>query len=211
MNPVTSGPRAHRTPPRTRTASTDVRAALVNAAERLLEAEGPDALAVRRIALEAGVAPMGVYNHFGSKQGIVDELFQRGFDTLRDTFADIDRTDARAALVESGLQYRALALRRPRTYGVMFDRAVADYEPSPAAREHAQASFAELVALVQHGMDEGVIRADDATDAAQQMWSACHGAVSLELRGLGFVDDRDAHHRRLVETMLRGLSTPRAT
>ena len=39
-------------------------AALLASAAELLEQEGPDGLSVRRIAAAAGVAPMGVYNHF---------------------------------------------------------------------------------------------------------------------------------------------------
>ena len=58
--------------------------ALLDAASELLEQEGPDALSVRRIAAAAGVAPMGVYNHFASKFGIIDALFMDGFGRLSD-------------------------------------------------------------------------------------------------------------------------------
>ncbi|MGH3855747.1 MAG: TetR/AcrR family transcriptional regulator, partial [Pseudonocardiaceae bacterium] len=51
-----------------------------NAAERLLN--HLNALAVRDIAARAGVAPMGVYNRFGSKDGILNALLQQGFDEL---------------------------------------------------------------------------------------------------------------------------------
>jgi AcrR family transcriptional regulator len=51
---------------RTRTPSVAMEAALLEAAAGILETEGPDALSVRRIAATAGVAPMGVYNHFKS-------------------------------------------------------------------------------------------------------------------------------------------------
>ena len=54
-------------------------------------------------------------------------------------------------------------------------------------------------------MDAGVIAEGDATEMAQRMWSACHGEVSLELRGIGFVDDVDAHHQALLATLQRGL------
>ena len=61
-----------------RTPSTKIEDRLVAAAFHLLEAEGPEALSVRRVAAEAGVAPMGVYNHFeGGKNGVVDAIFRR--------------------------------------------------------------------------------------------------------------------------------------
>ena len=54
--------------------------ALLTSASEILETEGPDALSVRRIAAAASVAPMGVYNHFESKFGIVEALYVQGFD-----------------------------------------------------------------------------------------------------------------------------------
>ena len=68
-------------------------AALLASAADLLETEGPDGLSVRRIAAAAGVAPMGVYNHFESKFGIVEALFVQGFERLAEAMAatrDID-------------------------------------------------------------------------------------------------------------------------
>ena len=50
--------------PRSRTSAGDVRPLLVAAGRRILERDGAAALTVRAVAKEAGVAPMGVYNHF---------------------------------------------------------------------------------------------------------------------------------------------------
>ena len=61
--------------------------ALLTSASEILETEGPDALSVRRIAAAAGVAPMGVYNHFESKFGIVEALYVQGFHRLADAMA----------------------------------------------------------------------------------------------------------------------------
>src|ERR687893_273816 len=52
--------------PTQRTPSRDLEAALVDAAERVLVRDGLRGLTVRAVATEAGVAPMGVYNRFGS-------------------------------------------------------------------------------------------------------------------------------------------------
>jgi AcrR family transcriptional regulator len=191
--------------PRTRTPSNEVGAAVVEAAQHLLEHEGPAALTVRRISAEAGVAPMGVYNHFGGKDGVVDQLFIHGFDQLRDVFATIGTDDPLADLAQAGRRYRALALAHPALYSVMFERAVPDYEPSPEAKDHAAASFVELIQLVRRAMDTGAITSADPTRVAQLLWSTSHGQVSLELRGMGFVEDVDEQAEQLVATILRGL------
>lgn len=183
-----------------------MQAAVVDAAERLLRSAGPGALTVRRIAAEAGVAPMSVYNHFGGKQGVVEELFVHGFDRLGDEFADIATGDPVGDLAEASRRYRALALEHPGAYAVMFDRAVPEFRPTERAMGHAAASFGELVRLVRRAMDAGSITPGDPTEVAQRLWSASHGQVALELRGLGFVADVDAHHRKLTTTLLDGLT-----
>ena len=84
-------------------------AALLEAAADLLETEGPDALSVRRIAAAAGVAPMGVYNHFESKSGIVEALFIQGFERLGEAMVALAQiADPLEALLEGGRRYRAL-------------------------------------------------------------------------------------------------------
>jgi AcrR family transcriptional regulator len=193
---------------RPRTASAAVEGALLEAAERLLEAEGCDALSVRRIAAEAGVAPMSVYNRFEGKNGIVDELFTRGFDELSDGLRSVDVADPIEALRQTARRYGEFARRHPAMYAVMFERAVPGYEPSEEAMSHASRCFEELATHVRRAMAAGAIVDGDAHDVAQQLWSACHGAVSLQLRGLGCVEDMVANHERLNDHLLRGLAVP---
>jgi len=191
---------------RKRTPSDEVAGSLVEAAVRVIEAEGTDALTVRRVAAEAGASPQSVYNHFAGKQGVVEAVFVRGFDGLSAAFADLDRADPFAALVVAAHRYRALALAHPGFYTVMFDKAVPDFTPSDDALAHAAAAFGGLQELVELAMAADVLDEADPVSVAQQVWSALHGAVSLELRGIGFVDDLDAQFEALVATILRGVS-----
>jgi AcrR family transcriptional regulator len=191
--------------PVTRTPSVDIERSLVDAAERLLEAEGVEALSVRRIATEAGVAPMGVYNRCGGKNGLLDALLTRGFDDLDEALAGIGDDDPLAVLMECARRYRRFAKAHPAMYRLMFDRAVPGWEPSPEAIENSAASFGRVVGYVRDAMASAAVVPDDEVEVAQRLWSACHGLVSLELRGLGFVEDIDRHHERLTETMLAGL------
>ena len=180
--------------------------ALLTSAADILETEGPDALSVRRIAAAAKVAPMGVYNHFESKNGIIDALFMQGFERLGEalaTIADID--DPYEALVEGGRRYRALALAHPTTYQLMFLRTVPGFEPSDAALEVAARAFDSLVAAVRRAMAAGVLAEGPPTETAQLIWSSIHGWVSLELLGIGFVEDQNAGFALVCTSMLRGL------
>jgi AcrR family transcriptional regulator len=143
---------------RTRTPSIGMGSALLDAAAALLEESGPDALSVRRIAAAAGVAPMGIYNHFESKSGIIEALFVQGFERLRAALVSLEAIeDPLEALLEGGRCYRALALAHPMAYQLMFLRAVPDFEPSDEAIESAARAFDGLAAVVARGMRSGQI------------------------------------------------------
>ncbi len=191
---------------RTRTPSAGMEAALLSSAAELLEHEGPDGLSVRRIAAAANVAPMGVYNHFESKFGIVEALFIQGFERLGAEMAAMAQIDdPLEALREGARRYRALALAHPMAYQVMFLRAVPGFEPSDGALGVCTGTFDSLVAAVQRAMQAGVLAEGPPTETAQLIWATIHGWVSLELLGLGFVEDQDAGYDRLCEALLRGL------
>jgi len=191
---------------RTRTPSAGMEGALLASASEILESEGPDGLSVRRIAAAAGVAPMGVYNHFESKFGIVEALYVQGFQRLADAMAAMAQIDDPAeALLEGARAYRALALAHPMAYQVMFMRAVPGFEPSDPALTRCTRGFEHLVTTVQHAIRAGVIAPGSPTETAQMIWASIHGWVSLELLGLGFVDDHEVWYDRLCEALLRGL------
>ncbi len=197
--------------PRTRTPSTGMEAALLEAAANLLDSEGPDALSVRRIAAAAGVAPMGVYNHFESKFGIIDALFIQGFQRLGEALDESAQIhDPYDALRDCGRRYRDLALAHPMVYQIMFLRAVPGFEPSPRAVEVAAAAFSSLVSAVERGIAAGVI-ADEAPpfETARCIWAGIHGWMALEIMGVGDpqkLEEQARGYERVCRSMLAGLS-----
>lgn len=189
-----------------RTPTLEVRDALLRAARALLDERGPDALAVRDIAARAGVSPMGVYNRFGAKDGIVDALVEQGFTELTEAVTVEPDADPFVYLAAGLTAYRAFALANPRMYRLMFDRPVAGYVPSEQAMRAATGSFERLVSGVRLAMAAGVLEVGDAREVAQRLWASVHGAVSLELRGTVFAENVDAHFAALLRTLLRGLA-----
>jgi AcrR family transcriptional regulator len=65
------------------------RETLLDAALRLLGERGPGALRVRDVAAAADQSTMGVYTHFGSKQGLLEQLYLHGFRRLEDRLDDV--------------------------------------------------------------------------------------------------------------------------
>jgi AcrR family transcriptional regulator len=182
-------------------------AALLASAAELLEQEGPEGLSVRRIAAAAGVAPMGVYNHFESKFGIIEALFVQGFERLREAIAATGAIgDPYEALRESGRRYRALALAHPMVYRIMFLRSVPGFEPSDQALEVASEAFGALISSVERAIAAGVLAEGPPSDIAQMIWASIHGWVSLEVMGMGFVEDQERGFNQVCATILRGLA-----
>jgi AcrR family transcriptional regulator len=191
---------------RGRTPSADVERELVSAAEAVLVRDGPARLTVRAVAAQAGIAPMGVYNRLGGKDGLVNALLIRGFDRLGAAIKAGDAPDVPVQIQSCGLRYRDFALANPHFYAIMFEGAVARGHQPDEVREHAAAAFGALVRSVELAAAADRIEAPDATEVAQQIWSGVHGAVTLELRGLVQTPDPAATYEAFLRTLLRGLA-----
>jgi len=194
---------------RSRTPSAEVERELLIAAEAVLVRDGPGGLTVRAVAAEAGIAPMGVYSRLGGKEGLVDALLIRGFDRLRAAIEAGREADMLTRLRACGQRYREFALGNPHFYAIMFEDAIPREHDSPEVEEHAHAAFAALVRTVELASAAGVIGAVDPVEAAQQIWSAVHGSVALELKGLVLTPDPAATYAACLDTLIRGLA-PRA-
>src|SRR5471030_2163532 len=78
--------------------------ALLDAAERILQADGPDALSIRHVAEDVGTTTRAVYSLFGSKDGLIVALGVRAFEMLGASIRALPETkDPVADLVEAGV------------------------------------------------------------------------------------------------------------
>jgi AcrR family transcriptional regulator len=159
------------------TAST-TRETLLDAALRLLEERGPGALRIRDLAEAAEQSTMGVYTHFGSKQGLLEQLYLHGFRRLEEQLSSVPSNgQGQHELSAFALAYRAFALDNEALYGLMFERATPDFVPSDASRLAGLATFQMLVTRVADARP-------DLTDAAADshlIWATMHGLVTIEL------------------------------
>lgn len=161
-----------------------VRRCLLDVASALLVEHGPAALTMRRIAGTAGCSTQVLYTAFGGKGGVAEALFQEGFRRFTERFNAVpEDADPLLRLIALGNAYRANALENPYYYRVMFMNAIPGFIPSAKARAEADATREILVAQVAECMKARVFRALDAHAAADAIWAASHGAVSLELAG----------------------------
>jgi AcrR family transcriptional regulator len=188
----------------TRTPSTQIGPVVLRAAVDILDAEGPDGFTVRAIAERAGVAPMAIYNHFDGLNGLLEALFTQGFETLHDAVTLVTG-EPLADFMGAGLAYRAFALENAGLYTIMFLHRFRNFEPSIDALHVAARAHQALVAHVERCQEIGLFADASPNDAAQVIWSACHGYVSLELIGINFSARPDETYAMMLETLRDGL------
>ena len=186
----------------------DTGKAILDAADRVLAVEGPEALTVRRIASEAGLSTMGVYSRFGGKEGVVDQLRIDGFQILVDTMASTPTTDQPAEdLRVCGRNYRKFALDHPTHYLVMFGSALNDCATSDDALTAGHGAFGRLVERIRRAQSMGVVRDDvDSETIAEVVWSTIHGHVVLELQSMqaSTTSENAERYELVLDQIVRG-------
>src|SRR4029453_1641094 len=99
----------------------DLRRALVDAARRLLEAEGPSALSLRAVAREAGGSPAAPYPHFKDKAELLDAVAHEGWEVLGSQMAEAKgKAEGMQQLTALGIAYVCFARDNPALYRAMY-------------------------------------------------------------------------------------------
>ena len=149
------------------------RAQIAEAARTLLDAEGPEALTMRRIAGLLGIKAPSLYKHLPDKAALEALVITAGFAELAGALAAAADGPGQAGgagqVAAMAGAYRAFAVTHPHLYRLM------NYQPLrrdllPAGLE---ARTAQPLARAA-GHDEARARA---------MWAFAHGMVSLEIDG----------------------------
>ncbi len=159
----------------------DLSRALVDAARRILEAEGPQALSLRAVAREAGVSPAAPYHHFKDKGELLKAIAHEGWDQLgeqmRQALDEAKTADERRTSM--GLAYVKFAQANPALYRVMGDvnRSYDDHDSKDMKDDESSAySFVHRsIAAGSHGQ-ASPLDVELATIAA---WCAAHGLAEL--------------------------------
>ena len=188
---------------RHRTASHQVSAALLNAAEAVLDRDGIDGVTVRAVAHEAAVSPMSVYNRFDNKEGLIAALAMRALEQLAEAIdvpEDVETVDRFRQACRS---YRDFALRHPARYSVIFGAGSPLEDQSSEVARSGRAVFAVLVELID-AMKKTTPERDSIEDA-QIVWSALHGAVTIEQTGRGRTPDATATFEHLLDLFTNSL------
>lgn len=195
MTATTAPVAGTRRPSRGRTPGATIRGALIDAAARVLERDGRAALTVRAVAAEAGVAPMGVYNHLGGMDRLLGEVVTAGWRALADAVG------RQQTLIAAGRAYRSFALDHRELYVLMSVESPA-IAPGPGTQAALPTALNRLVVGCQ---SNGRVRPGPADVITRCLWSLWHGAVALEIAGGRQRESGDAAYDMMLVMMSEGL------
>ena len=158
----------------------DLRRALIDAASRLLESEGPSALSLRAVAREAGVSPAAPYHHFKDKGELLGAVAHEGWTLLDQALgkAKAQAPSPREAMNNLGVAYVCFARENPALYRVMYDTA-RDKEALPDEMQQGEDS---AYCKVRDTLIEAGANPNDTHDielATTAAWCSAHGLAEM--------------------------------
>jgi AcrR family transcriptional regulator len=185
-------------------------ASLLDQAERIVEADGLDALTVRRVATAAGTTTRAVYTAFGSKEALVVALGARGFDLLREALEALPETaDPAADLVEAGVTvFRRFATEHPTLFQISIQRTLPDPGLFAGYVDAARVALAALHRRIARLEAAGCLGARSVPDAAVEFHSLCEGLAAMELRGMFRAGGEERIWRDALGSLVRGFALP---
>jgi AcrR family transcriptional regulator len=191
---------------------------IVSGAIALIERTGSgEAVTLRAVAREVGIAAPSIYAHFPDREAILMAVVARIFGELTEAIEsslDRARADPVDRLVAGCAAYVTFGLDHPALYGVLFSEpwpaAPEDCEPVPLGSggqlvpELGAESFAVLVEAIADCVKGGASASTDVMADATAVWVALHGTVSLRTARPRFPwPDPDEFVRRFVLSLAR--------
>ena len=186
---------------------------IVAAALSLIERTGSDeAVTLRAVAREVGIAAPSIYAHFADRDAIIIAAVLQVFDELTDAIeAGVESAgqDPVDSLVGGCEAYVKFGLEHPARYGVLFSErrlGMQDYCKPVQLRpdgkpvlEFGAESFALLVQAIEDCVEAGASATTDVVADATAVWVAMHGTVTLRTSLPGFPwPDADQFVRQYV-------------
>jgi AcrR family transcriptional regulator len=139
---------------------------IVTAAREILEAEGGEALTMRRIAERLGIRAPSLYKHFPDKGALEAAIISEAFEEQAAAF---ERAVAGSAdpLADLAAAYRRFARAHPDLYRLMTDQELRRDLLAPGVEERAGLTLYRA--------------AGEDRDRARAAWAFAHGMTMLEL------------------------------
>ncbi len=161
-----------------------LRGDILRGATRILEESGEEAVTLRAVAREVGIAAPSIYAHFGNREEIVAAVISEAFGELITALtarAIEDRPDPVDRLLAGCAAYLDFAVEHPQRYRVLFEnRRPPDLEAHVAVDQMIGfEAFSVLVNRIADCAAAGRSRSESPFGDATAVWVALHGYATL--------------------------------
>ncbi len=181
-----------------------LRETLLEAAFRLVDSEGPQAVSMRALARQAGVSSAAPFRHFSDKQVLLDAVAERAR-------AELDRkldeaaahcTDALTQFRATTVAYVRFAAEHPKLFDLIHSGGVT---PGRFLGDLNDERRLKLIALIYEGQNAGLIPEADPELIALTNEALTHGLARMVVDGhprLASLSSEDARKLALAATQL---------
>jgi AcrR family transcriptional regulator len=186
----------------------DTARALLEAAERAIQAGGVDSVSIRRVAEDVGTSTRAVYSLFGSKDGLMVALGVRAFEMLGAALRALPESEDPAGdLVEAGVTvFRRFVTEHPILFRIGFGRRLV---PAPLAARFETArlgALEELRSRVARLEGADLLGGRGVWQALPHFHALCEGLAEMELRGSLPTGDEERMWRDALRALVAGLA-----
>ncbi len=188
-----------------------LRREILAAARQMFAEEGYEAVTMRKLAARIEYSPTAIYLHFRDKEAVLEAVCEETFASLA---TRLEKLAARGLppleFLREGLGlYVTFGLQHPDDYTLTFTLRHGKDQADPAGFSASAGSraFEVLRVALRACVDSGDLPTLDVDVAAQGLWAAVHGLVSLFIAHTAFPW---VARRRLIDhtidTMIAGLA-----
>ena len=163
----------------------NLRAALLDQAERTLREQGSEQLSLRELARQVGVSHGAPRRHFADRQALLDALAQTGFARLGDQLrAALDAVgdDYEARFRATATAYVRFATRDAALLELMF--AGKNREQSGTLHAAADRAFSAILELIQQGQQAGLLQPGEPERIGLLLFATMQGIATLVTAGI---------------------------
>jgi AcrR family transcriptional regulator len=169
------------------------RARILQAAVQVMDADGLEAVTMRRLGRELGVEAMSLYNHVPSKEALLSgvlETVMRQFELPRHDGSWLEQ------LRDLALAYRRLLLAHPNVLSLF------------AEHRHLDPDCLQPIELTLEALRSGGLSVEETTTAYHMLVGYVQGHAMLEIAGL-MAGDPDPEHAAQHEAFMLTLPSDR--
>jgi AcrR family transcriptional regulator len=171
----------------------NLRAALLEEAERTLRDQGLDGLSLRELARQAGVSHGAPRRHFADRQSLLDALAEAGFTRLGAELreaVDAAGEDYEVSLRATAAAYVRFAVHDAALLELMFAGKRREQQDG-ALHEAAEQAFAVILDLIRQGQADGMLERGEPERVGLLLFATMQGIAALVSAGLVDTDQVD--------------------